>query len=98
MNENSLAVYAFIYYASSQGTGSAYSKGSRLTTVDRGVGYDASDSFIDDTEAVSDVPEFLWIFFFNFNFLVRRTDTRRDRDRPRRLLHQQWRTRIQETS
>lgn len=37
----------------SQGTGSAYGKSSRLTTVDRGAGYDASDSFIDDAEAVS---------------------------------------------
>lgn len=36
-----------------QGSGSSYGKASRLTTVDRGAGYDASDSFIDDTEAVS---------------------------------------------
>lgn len=37
----------------SQGSGSSYGKSSRLTTVDRGAGYDATDSFIDDTEAVS---------------------------------------------
>lgn len=36
-----------------QGSGSSYGKSSRLTTVDRGAGYDATDSFIDDTEAVS---------------------------------------------
>lgn len=43
-----------------QGTGSAYSKSSstnKLTNVDRGAGYDISDSFIDDTEAVS-----LWCY------------------------------------
>lgn len=37
----------------SQGSGSAYSKSSKLSNVDRGAGYDVSDSFIDDTEAVS---------------------------------------------
>jgi HPC2 and ubinuclein domain len=60
MNENSLdaALLLRFYllrdvFIISQGTGSAYSKASKLTTVDRGAGYDASDSFIDDTEAVS---------------------------------------------
>lgn len=49
----SFVVYAMLLIGHLQGAGSAYGgKVSRLTTVDRGAGYDASDSFIDDTEAV----------------------------------------------
>lgn len=59
MNENSLNSYGQLFTTTlvviscSQGSGSAYGKASRLTIVDRGAGYDATDSFIDDTENVS---------------------------------------------
>lgn len=45
--------YYDLYFVS-QGSGTAYgSATSRLPLVNRGAGYDATDSFIDDTEAVS---------------------------------------------
>jgi hypothetical protein len=45
-------IYNF-FYSIIQGTGSSYSKATNIE-IDRGAGYDDNDSFIDNTDAVSD--------------------------------------------
>lgn len=55
-------VFTTICFFCPQGSGTAYGASSRLSLVDRGAGYDASDTFIDDTEAVS---SFISIFQWN---------------------------------